>query len=236
MRYAKRRGEEQGIRMHGVLHKGLPSSSPPEGKGKGGNRRGEEICLSSSEYGWRAELISKLTSQLQMQSGRIGLMEDMGSMAGAYLRNNAKSEYSFFLMESIYVAALEQSDLMRIAWHLCEIFYWSVPNSELGSGLGIGSINTNAGSGMITAPLVVEWAYSSLDPIVIDDIDAVLSSPEHFWSYVHQLLIRGDIKQAIGVLGSSYHTEAQTVALLLHKMPTLYSIQGTSNQRCANFS
>lgn len=100
---------------------------------------------------------------------------------------------------------------MRIAWHLAEIFYWAVAPSDAGTA--------------IIAPQVIDWAKSSLDPMLIDDPNPPLS-PAYFWSYVQRLLLRGEISQVINILNESNYSDAHTIAALLHKMPSLYSIQG----------
>lgn len=102
---------------------------------------------------------------------------------------------------------------MKIAWHLCEIFYWTISVADL--------------THTVIAHLVLEWARDSLDPLASDNSHHP-SSLEYFWSYVQRLLIRGDISQAIRELNASTQTEAHWIATLLHKMPDLYAIQGTA--------
>jgi hypothetical protein len=97
---------------------------------------------------------------------------------------------------------------MRVAWHLCEIFYWLVSPSE--------------SSSTVPAPLITEWARASLDPFSLDDPHVDPSSLEYFWNYVQRLLLRGEISQAVSVLASmSTNSDAITISSLLQRMPIL---------------
>ena len=121
------------------------------------------------------------------------------------------------------MAALEQADLMRVAWHLCEIFYWSIPLSEASS--------------TVPAPLITDWARASLDPFSVDDPLLDPSSLEYFWNYIQRLLLRGEIPQAVSLLASMpTSSDAIIVSALLQRMPIQtmgihFSLLYTNNSR-----
>lgn len=107
-----------------------------------------------------------------------------------------------------HVAALEQADLMRVAWHLSEVFYWSAPSSSSSSTVQALHLST--------------WARTSLDPFSMDDSHSDPTSIEYFWSYIRRLLIRGELAEAATLLASNAsHVDSRTVAALLRKKPLL---------------
>eukprot|EP00026_Physarum_polycephalum_P003933 Phypoly_transcript_03950.p1 GENE.Phypoly_transcript_03950~~Phypoly_transcript_03950.p1 ORF type:complete len:756 (+),score=109.87 Phypoly_transcript_03950:25-2292(+) len=188
--YIKKKGQEKNINVYGVLYDAsLQSQNNNINMNDLLSKNEHEFCLAPNMYTWRADLIHRLTAQLQASGKQVGHLDDTGRASVAY------------------VAALEQTDLMRVAWHLCEIFYWAVPPTE--------------SSSTVPSPLITDWARASLDPFPIDE-GADRSSIEYFWSYIQRLLLRGEISQAVSELAAmpSSH-DANTVSLLLQRMPIL---------------
>lgn len=86
MQYAKDSGEKRGLQMYGVLYDSSSSSSSHTPPHLSGNQTiPREILLSPSQYLWRADLIQRMTAQLQTKEVQVGLMDDMSSSAVAYL-------------------------------------------------------------------------------------------------------------------------------------------------------
>lgn len=78
--YAKSSGERRNLKMYGVLcDPNASSTSTSTGK-----EIQQETYLSSSQYLWRAELIQRMTAQLQTKQDQVGLLDDMGPSAVAY--------------------------------------------------------------------------------------------------------------------------------------------------------
>jgi len=78
--YIKRKGQEKNFVMYGVLYDATLQLQPNDDLSK--NER--EFCLSPNTYPWRADLIQRLTKQLQTSGKQVGLLDDMGRASVAY--------------------------------------------------------------------------------------------------------------------------------------------------------
>ena len=84
--YIKRRGQQKNFVMYGVLYDASLQSQPDNNTNISNDFSNErEFCLSPNAYPWRADLIQKLTKQLQASGKQVGLLDDMGRASVAYL-------------------------------------------------------------------------------------------------------------------------------------------------------